>query len=98
MSKVANAYADDKEGAELPKGAPPGQVSDSSYKTRMNEPVPVMGDNAPVEDPMRPGEADSDRQLGEFCLWRRVITVDKGWLMSVYQQSETSERLLIRPT
>ncbi|KAL2019052.1 hypothetical protein VTK56DRAFT_10156 [Thermocarpiscus australiensis] len=63
MSKAAYAYSDDKPGADLPKEAPEGQVSDPSYKTEGNEPVPVIDDNAPVEDPMRPGAADSDKQL-----------------------------------
>lgn len=69
MSKVAHAYSDDKPGAELPKGAPEGQVNDPSYKTGRNEAVPVIDDDAPVEDPMRPGAADSDKQLGEFPLF-----------------------------
>ncbi len=69
MSKVAHAYADDKAGADLPKGAPEGQVDDSSYKTGRNEAIPVVGDNERVEDPIRPGAADSDKQLGELCFW-----------------------------
>lgn len=64
MSKVAHAYSDDKPGADLPKGAPEGQVNDPSYKTDKNEAVPVIDDDAPVEDPVRPGAADSDKQLG----------------------------------
>ncbi|KAK3935195.1 hypothetical protein QBC46DRAFT_358443 [Diplogelasinospora grovesii] len=63
MSKVAYAYSDDKAGDELPKGAPEGQVNDPSYKTSKNEAVPVIDDDAPVEDPMKPGKADSDAQL-----------------------------------
>lgn len=66
MSKVAHAYADDKPGADLPKEAPDGQVNDPSYKTKSTEAVPVIDDDAPVEDPVRPEEADSDKQLGEF--------------------------------
>ncbi|KAK3947389.1 hypothetical protein QBC32DRAFT_89334 [Pseudoneurospora amorphoporcata] len=65
MSKVAHAYADDKPGADLPNEAPEGQVNDPSYKTKGTEAVPVIDDDAPVEDPIRPGEADSDRQLAK---------------------------------
>jgi hypothetical protein len=65
MSKVAHAYTDDKEGAVLPREAPDGQVNDSSYMTKKNEPIPVQDDSAPVEDPIRPEKADSDEQLGK---------------------------------
>lgn len=66
MSKVAHAYADDKPGADLPNEAPAGQVNDPSYKTKgSTEAVPVIDDDAPVEDPIRPEEADSDKQLGK---------------------------------
>lgn len=68
MSKVAHAYSDDKPGAPLPKEAPEGQVDDPSYKTGKNEAVPVIGDTDAVEDPMRPGAADSDQQLGMIRL------------------------------
>ncbi len=64
MSKTAHHYKDDKPGAELPSEAPTGQVSDSSYKTDKNEPVPVVGDDDQIEDPMKLGNADSDKQLG----------------------------------
>ncbi|KAK4114411.1 hypothetical protein N656DRAFT_777614 [Canariomyces notabilis] len=63
MSKVAHAYTDDKPSDPLPADAPEGQVDDPSYKTGKNEAVPVIDDNEPVEDPMRPGQADSDKQL-----------------------------------
>ncbi|CCC11548.1 hypothetical protein SMACR_04537 [Sordaria macrospora] len=66
MSKVAHAYADDKPGANLPNEAPAGQVNDPSYKTKgSTEAVPVIDDDAPVEDPIRPEEADSDKQLAK---------------------------------
>ncbi|KAJ4399457.1 hypothetical protein N0V85_006013 [Neurospora sp. IMI 360204] len=65
MSKVAHAYADDKPGADLPRDAPDGQVNDPSYKTKGTEAVPVIDDDAPVEDPVRPEEADSDDQLAK---------------------------------
>jgi len=67
MSKAAYAYTDDKPGDELSRDAPQGQVDDPSYVTKQNEPIPVQDDNAPVEDPVRPENADSDKQLGEFC-------------------------------
>jgi hypothetical protein len=63
-SKAAPYQQDLNEGADLPRVAPPGQVSDPSYKTRGTESVPVVDDDAPVEDPMKTRQADSDRQLG----------------------------------
>ncbi|KAK0738663.1 hypothetical protein B0T18DRAFT_422538 [Schizothecium vesticola] len=64
MSKTAHPYADDKPGAELPEDAPTGQVNDPSYKTSGDETVPVVDDDAPVEDPVGGlGDADSDKQL-----------------------------------
>jgi len=66
MSKVAHAYTDHKSGDELPKEAPEGQVNDSSYKTSKDEAIPVIDDNEAVEDPIRPEEADSDKQLGKI--------------------------------
>ncbi|KAK0712090.1 hypothetical protein B0H67DRAFT_491225, partial [Lasiosphaeris hirsuta] len=56
-------YTNDKVLDDLPKGAPESQVSDPSYKTSENEPVPVNDDDAPVGDLTWPGEADSDKQL-----------------------------------
>lgn len=65
MSKTAHPYADDKPGAELPDDAPTGQVNDPSYKSSDNDAVPVVDDDAPVEDPVGGlGNADSDKQLG----------------------------------
>jgi hypothetical protein len=63
-SQAAPYQQDTKEGANLPREAPPGQVNDPSYKTRGTESVPVVDDDAPVEDPMKMGQADSDQQLG----------------------------------
>ncbi|KAK4169567.1 hypothetical protein QBC43DRAFT_307991 [Cladorrhinum sp. PSN259] len=63
MSKTGFRYADSKEGAPIPKEAPSGIVDDSSYKTKGTESVPVVDDNAPVEDPIDPKTADSDEQL-----------------------------------
>lgn len=69
MSKTAQPYADDKLGAELPDDAPTGQVNDPSYKTSRSETIPVVDDDAPVEDPVGGlGNADSDKQLGG-CPW-----------------------------
>lgn len=69
MTESAPYQRDDKLGASLERDAPPGQVNDPSYKTRGNEAVPVVDDDAPVDDPMKPGSADSDRQLGTFTLF-----------------------------
>ncbi|KAK5659541.1 hypothetical protein OQA88_743 [Cercophora sp. LCS_1] len=63
MAKVAHAYTNDKPGAELPNEAPKGQVNDPSYKTSKNEAIPVIDDGGAVEDHIRPGAADSDKQL-----------------------------------
>ncbi len=73
MSKTAHHYQDDKPGAELPSEAPTGQVSDSSYKTGRNEPVPVVSDDAKIEDPMNLGNADSDKQLGMPQLFSFIL-------------------------
>ncbi|CAI6079358.1 unnamed protein product [Clonostachys chloroleuca] len=64
MSKNAWAYTDEKDDRvpEVPE-APEGQVQDDSYVTKTNEPIPVTGDNANIADPMKPKNADSDKQL-----------------------------------
>ncbi|KAK3302719.1 uncharacterized protein B0T15DRAFT_543735 [Chaetomium strumarium] len=77
MSKAAPYQQDDKLGAELDKNAPEGQVYDPSYKTGKNEPVPVIDDEAQVEDPMKPGKADSDKQLEQD----EREAIDKGNIM-----------------
>ncbi|EAA26855.1 hypothetical protein GE21DRAFT_5148 [Neurospora crassa] len=51
--------------ANFSNEAPSGQVNDPSYKTKGTEAVPVIDDNAPVEDGLLPEEADSDRQLAK---------------------------------
>lgn len=48
--------------------APSGIVADDSYKTGGNEPVPVVSDDAPVEDPIDDKTADTDAQLGKYHL------------------------------
>ncbi|KAI0970655.1 hypothetical protein F4678DRAFT_462356 [Xylaria arbuscula] len=66
MSKSSWSETDDRHGVpEDIREAPPGQVSDDSYVTkgRNAEPVPVVGDEASIEDPVRPEKADSDEQL-----------------------------------
>jgi hypothetical protein len=94
MSKVAHAYTDDKPSTPLPADAPEGQVDDPSYKTGKNEAVPVIDDNEPVEDPMRPGQADSDKQLGMFRLFcLHLIKQHKGASEANAQQTtEQDER------
>ncbi|KAK4097178.1 hypothetical protein N658DRAFT_413125, partial [Parathielavia hyrcaniae] len=59
----AAPYQVDEPGDSLPRGAPPGQVSDPSYKTSKGEEVPVVDDDAPLDDPMKPDQADSSKQL-----------------------------------
>jgi len=63
MTEAAPYQNDEKLGADLPREAPPGQVNDPSYKTKGTEAVPVVDDDAQIEDPMKPGSADSDKQL-----------------------------------
>jgi hypothetical protein len=82
-SKAAPYQQNIKEGADLPREAPPGQVGDPSYKTRGTESVPVVDDDAPLENPMKMGQADSDRQLGMsfFCfvvgwIWFSEVKLD----------------------
>ena len=65
MTEAAPYQSDEKLGTDLPREAPPGQVNDPSYKTSGGtQAVPVVDDDAPVEDPMKPGRADTDKQLG----------------------------------
>ncbi|KAL2161830.1 hypothetical protein VTH06DRAFT_7614 [Thermothelomyces fergusii] len=64
MTESAPYQRDDQAGASLARDAPTGQVSDPSYKTGgKDEAVPVVDDEAPVDDPLQAGRADSDRQL-----------------------------------
>jgi len=84
MSKTAHPYADDKPGAELPEDAPTGQVNDPSYKTSGNVTVPVVDDDAPVEEPVDGlGNADSDKQLGRwFCRYSYKLRFGDMLLMA----------------
>ncbi|KAL2131735.1 hypothetical protein VTI74DRAFT_4666 [Chaetomium olivicolor] len=63
MSKAPPYTEDTKLGAELPREAPPGQVSDPSYKTGKDEQIPVVDDDEPLEEPMMKGDPDSKAQL-----------------------------------
>ena len=48
--------------AGIAPGTPPG---DDEYKSRPGQSeVPVVGDDAPIEDGVDAGTADSDEQLG----------------------------------
>ncbi|KAK5991745.1 hypothetical protein PT974_07779 [Cladobotryum mycophilum] len=65
MSQSAWQQTDDKatKSSYNPE-APEGQVKDNeSYLTSKNEPVPVQGDSAQFEDPIKAESADSDKQL-----------------------------------
>ncbi|AEO68669.1 bce728d1-ffa4-4b48-b5b8-b96eab7526a2 [Thermothielavioides terrestris] len=77
MSQAAPYQRDEKLGAQLPPEAPEGQVSDPSYKTGKDEPVPVVGDEEPVAEPMKPGQADTDKQLEQD----EREAIDKGNIM-----------------
>merc|ERR1712176_1401958 len=64
MSKASWAQTDDKMSATADLDAPAGQIDDKSYATgSQREPIPVLGDDEPVEDPVDESKADSDQQL-----------------------------------
>jgi len=68
MSKSSYSQTDDKISQDdLDTKVPEGRVQDDSYVTGngKNEPIPVQGDDAPVEDPINAATADSDKQLGQ---------------------------------
>ncbi len=69
MSKNAYFESDDEPGAELPRGAPEGQPVENAYASRTGDtnPVPVLKDEEPVEDPMDAEMADSDQQLRKLA-------------------------------
>lgn len=47
-------------------GAPAGDPIDNSYASRTGQSqIPVQKDQAPVEDPIDPATADSDKMLGK---------------------------------
>ena len=63
MSKSSYAETDDKTLQDVPD-APRGEVDlHKRYTTGARDPVPVMGDEKPVEDPVEPGMGDTDRQI-----------------------------------
>ncbi|KAI8404264.1 hypothetical protein FOFC_15759 [Fusarium oxysporum] len=70
MSQVSWSKSDDKPGrVEDQPEAPAGQVTDDSYvtgKERDAGPVPVIGDDDPVEAPVQPTKSDSDEALGRL--------------------------------
>ncbi|KAJ3577144.1 hypothetical protein NPX13_g3418 [Xylaria arbuscula] len=65
MSKYSYSETDERRGQpEDIREAPTGEFNDNSYATeRQAEAVPVVGDEASIEDPIQPEEADSDQQL-----------------------------------
>ncbi|RYP07090.1 hypothetical protein DL764_002722 [Monosporascus ibericus] len=68
MSKVAYHQSDDKSSSTSVREGevPEGQVQDDSYvmgTDKKGESVPVMGDDAEVEDPVDTKGTDSNRQL-----------------------------------
>lgn len=63
MSKSSYAETDDKVLRDDPN-APRGEVDfHKRYTTGARDPVPVMGDNKPVEDPVEPDIGDTDAQI-----------------------------------
>ncbi|KAI1300594.1 hypothetical protein F5Y03DRAFT_397071 [Xylaria venustula] len=83
MSKSSWSETDDRRGVpEDIREAPTGQVNDDSYVTegRNAQPVPVVGDEASIEDPVRPEKADSDEQLSideEEAIDKKNIVKDR---------------------
>ena len=64
MSKVPWVQTDES-AVKGDSTAPEGQVQDKSYTTStQSQPIPVQGDDKPVEDPIDERKADSDAQLG----------------------------------
>ncbi|KAI1347443.1 hypothetical protein F5Y01DRAFT_295124 [Xylaria sp. FL0043] len=66
MSKSSWRETDDRSGEpEDIREAPTGQVNDDSYTTenKNTESVPVVSDEAAIEDPVRPEQADTNEQL-----------------------------------
>ena len=69
MSKTSHAQTDDKTiQDDLDTNAPECLVQDDSYTTSngKREPIPVQGDDTPVEHPVIAADADSDKQLGRL--------------------------------
>jgi len=69
MSKNLRSQADIASNRDVLGNAPEGQVQDDSYTmgNRNKEPIPVLKDDAVIEDPVKPSSADSDEMLGESC-------------------------------
>ncbi|KAI1199097.1 hypothetical protein F5X97DRAFT_342045 [Nemania serpens] len=66
MSKSSRSEtADRRTEPEDIREAPTGQVNDSSYVSAKSDAasVPVVSDEAAIEEHFKPGEADSDQQL-----------------------------------
>jgi hypothetical protein len=57
---------------DIPQG---GDTVDNSYATRKTEPVPVLTDETPVEQPNDARDPDSDKALGEY-LYLSVTQMD----------------------
>lgn len=69
MSKYSWSETDDRRTEpEDIREAPTGQVNDNSYVSAKSDTasVPVIGDEAAIEDHVKPGEADSEQQLREY--------------------------------
>jgi hypothetical protein len=67
MSTNANSEYDkaDTTTDDIPQG---GDTVDNSYATKGSEPVPVLKDETPVEQPNDEIDPDSDKALGKFDL------------------------------
>jgi hypothetical protein len=56
---------------DIPQG---GDTVDNSYATSKTEPVPVLTDETPVEQPNDARDPDSDKALGEY-LYHSVMKI-----------------------
>jgi hypothetical protein len=72
-TKMSNLQAEDdqlnQQNDPSLRDAPAGIASDNDYTSRTGQkqaPIPVQSDDDPVEDPIDPETADSDKQLGAF--------------------------------
>jgi len=73
--------------ADAERNAPEGIVQDDSYTTDDNDVIPVVSDNAEVEEGYKSGQADTDTQLGKHHL---AITI-MDWIHDSHKLSERDE-------
>jgi hypothetical protein len=76
---ATNALSEfDKQNTETDDVVQGGDTIDNSYATGGNEPVPVVKDEMPVEQPNDQRNPDSDAALGEFTIMTGIHNLKKG--------------------